>query len=82
MKERHRQLLREGLETVRQEVARDSAERAAGARRWEELRADAARPARHEFRQQLHSILSRAVERLEHLRDELDAPTDETSPER
>jgi hypothetical protein len=69
MSDHHRRLLRElgreALAIVRERAAATPEERAAGARRWEELSRRASVPAGDGFRQDLHGILEQAVSRLE-----------------
>lgn len=72
MSDHHRRLLRElgaeAMAIVRERASADPEERAAGARRWEELSRRAAAPAGDGFRRDLRDILERAVSRLEELR--------------
>jgi hypothetical protein len=71
MSDYHRKLLKglggELAALVRSQASRDPRERAAGARRWEELRERSSRTAGEGFRDDLHATLTRAVDRLEQL---------------
>jgi hypothetical protein len=76
MSDHHRKLLK-GLRSelaalIRSQASRDPRERAAGARRWEELRERSSRSSGEGFREDLRGTLSRAVERLEELEADLD----------
>ena len=76
MSEHHRKLFRtlgsELAALIRSQASKDPAERAAGARRWEELTTESERPAKEGFRDDLRGILSGAVERLEELHSEIE----------
>ena len=82
MSDHHRTLFKtlggELAALVRSQASRDPAERAAGARRWEELREQSEPPAREGFREDLRGILEGAVQRLE----ELDAEVARSSSHR
>jgi hypothetical protein len=76
MSDHHRKLFRalggELAALVRSQASKDPAERAAGARRWEELMKESERLAKDGFRDDLRGILSGTVERLEELQTEVE----------
>jgi hypothetical protein len=71
MSDHHRKLFKtlggELTALIRSQASKDPAERAAGARRWEELRHQSERSAGEGFRDDLHGILEGVVQRLEEL---------------
>jgi hypothetical protein len=75
MSDHHRRLFKalggELAALVRSQASKDPAERAAGARRWEDLRRQSNRPAAEGFRDDLHGILEGIVQRLEELESEV-----------
>jgi hypothetical protein len=76
MSDHHRTLFKslggELAALIRSQASKDPAERAAGARRWEKLTKESERPAKEGFRDDLHAILSGAVERLGELQSEVE----------
>jgi hypothetical protein len=58
---------------IHSEASKDPAERAAGARRWQEITKRSERPPKEAFRHDLRGILSTAVQRLEELRGEVES---------
>jgi hypothetical protein len=76
MSDHHRKLMKslggELAALIRSQASREPGERAAGARRWEELREESSRPASDGFREDVGGVLRQAVERLEQLQAELE----------
>jgi hypothetical protein len=76
MSDHHRKLFKtlggELAAQIRSQASRDPAERAVGAQRWGELMKESEQPAKEGFRDDLHGILSGAVERLEELQREVE----------
>jgi hypothetical protein len=76
MSDHHRKLFEtlggELAALVRSQASKDPAERAAGARRWEELTKESQRPAKDGFRDDLGGLLSGAVELLEELQTDVE----------
>jgi hypothetical protein len=75
MSDHHRKLFKtlggELATLIRSQASKDPAERAAGARRWEELRKQSDRPAGEGFRDDVRGILENAVRRLEDLEEDV-----------